>query len=105
MFNKSGEKIKGLSYVLFLFGIIAAMIEGAAYGSESESFLLGILIAALLVLASWISALLLYALGNVVDDIENIREGLYTLVMKNKQEEASPAQVDPAGRDDSSKTE
>lgn len=82
MFENPGQKIKTWANVVFMIGLIGSVLGGIlimAAGSYNRyaysggsGFLSGLLVMALGTLGSFLGALLLYALGTVVEGIENI---------------------------------
>lgn len=81
MFENSGNKLKALSKFLFVLGLVATMIAAIAYSitydryGDADGFrfwqFLIILISGSL--SSYITSLLLYAFGNLVDDASALR--------------------------------
>ena len=73
MFDNVGKKIKGLAEVVFFLEIMAFIIIGFVVIAKGGSFLAwGILIFALGAISAWISALLLYGFGELIDKICDI---------------------------------
>lgn len=74
MFENIGEKIKGLAKVVTIIGIIASCIGGLVIMFEGESFILGLITAALGSLGSWVGSFLLYGFGELIDQtVDNNR--------------------------------
>ncbi|MCR4621525.1 MAG: zinc ribbon domain-containing protein [Clostridiales bacterium] len=81
MFENSGNKLKALSKLLFVLGLIATIIAAIAYSitydryGDADGFrfwqFLIILISGSF--SSYITSLLLYAFGNLVDDASALR--------------------------------
>lgn len=82
MFNNIGGKIKTVAKVLCWIGIVGSVIGGIAFmiaggsvsqygyyrsGATGGSFLVGLLIALVGALASWIGSFLLYGFGELID--------------------------------------
>lgn len=65
MFKNIGGKLKGLAIFCTVVGIIAAIGGGIAVGASFESALLGILIAVVGSLISWLSSMLMYGVGEM----------------------------------------
>lgn len=92
MFRNIGKQIKGIAIFLSVIEILAA-IGGAAYmiyaGNElglqnNESFLVaaGIVIAGILI--AWLSNMLVYSYGQLVDSAERIARNTEILVKRSK---------------------
>lgn len=75
MYKKVGSKIKSLVKGIVGVGMVASVILGllCMFG---VSFLGGILLAGMGCLMSWLSGLLMYAYGEMVDCIQDIRNRL-----------------------------
>lgn len=67
MFDDIGGKIKGLAKVITIIGIIASCICGLVTLVESENLLVGVLVAGLGSLGSWVGSFLLYGFGELID--------------------------------------
>lgn len=68
MFNNVGDKIKGLAMTTFIIGTIAAVLLGIAVIVVNEELaLVGVLIIGLGILIAWLSNLLLYGFGELVE--------------------------------------
>lgn len=82
LFSNIGESIKTLAKIVLILGIIGSIALGVFLGFESdweveESWLaLTIIIAG--PIASCINSLFIYAVGNLLDDVESIRYGIYS---------------------------
>lgn len=105
MFNFIGKKIKALSWVLFIIGILYSIFSGIAFIYTSLTsvatfnslsnievqdsatsvlviilmVIVGILIMAIGSIVSWISVFCLYGFGEIVDKITDMREDLHKL--------------------------
>ena len=83
MFTRIGKKIKTVATVLF-YALAAASVIGAFYViinfgqllGTGNAVLLGILIALVGCLLAWLSALMLYGFGEMVDNTAIIRDAL-----------------------------
>lgn len=92
MFDDIGKKIKGLSNVLFWVGTVASTILGIAVmgflssrlrGSEQGiAIFVGILLIAVAIFISWISSILLYGYGELIDSNQRILHEMGTLGKK-----------------------
>ena len=78
MFSNIGSKIKTLAKVICWLGIIASVAGGAvviatAYYATTEVVLLGIGIAVLGSLLSWIGSFFAYGFGQLIENTDAIR--------------------------------
>lgn len=85
MFNNPGKKLKSLAKLIFWLAIVlnvllflgiygTAVVEEGAKGSALALFVfvaLGLLIGALI---GWLSSILLYAFGELIEDIHSMRK-------------------------------
>ena len=72
MFKNVGAKIKTIAKVFFWIGFVGAIIGGIAIMAEgmmdeAVALLLGLLVAGIGFMISWISSLFLYAFGELVE--------------------------------------
>ena len=76
MFEKSGEKIKKISNTIFVLNVVIVLIVLFFLNHMSIGFLLipALLVAVLIFVHSWVSQLLLYAFGDLVDSNAQIAE-------------------------------
>ena len=81
MFERSGEKIRSISKVLFIINMCIAVIMvifgcsqlgNRYYGSNTAITMF--ISAAILLLVAWITSLFLYAFGDLVDSNQSISE-------------------------------
>lgn len=70
MFNEVGTKLKVTAWILFVLGLIGSVVLCIAL--FGESVLLGLLCGVASALGSWVSAMCIYALGDIADNIEYI---------------------------------
>ena len=99
MFKRPGKKIKTLAIILFIFlclvpvvlgillmaGALGGSLGGSLSGSAGVSgTVLGILVILLGLASAWISTILLFAFGELTDDIHAIREAELRLVALNE---------------------
>ena len=76
MFKNIGKKIKGLSTMICIIGIIVSIIGGLA--CMYVHFALFILIAGVGSLLSWIGSFFMYGFGELIDTTCQIRESLFS---------------------------
>ena len=76
MFEKSGEKIKKLSNTIFGLNVVIVLIVLFFLNHMSNGFLVipALLVAGLILVHSWMSQLLLYGFGDLVDSNAQIAE-------------------------------
>ena len=72
-FNNIGKKIKTISVVVTWIGIIAYCILGIVM-MDQESFIAGFLIAIAGSFISWLSSLVLYGFGHLIENTDKIIE-------------------------------
>ena len=73
MFNNIGGKIKTLATIITWIGIVCSVIAGFSLMLANESLiLLGVLIAVLGSLGSWISSFLIYGFGQLIENSDKI---------------------------------
>ncbi|MBQ9188639.1 MAG: hypothetical protein IJ138_04880 [Clostridia bacterium] len=82
MFTDIGAKVKGLAKTIFVILVIAVFVAAVAIiimtSGEGMGFLIALLVVVVGILISWLSVLLLYAFGELVDNstrIVSIMEG------------------------------
>lgn len=66
MFDNIGGKIKGFTKFVSGLGIIASVVLGLAIGATG-GFLIGVVVAVIGSLVSWISGFMMYGFGELVD--------------------------------------
>ena len=75
IFSNPGRRIKNWAKVLYVIEIIAAVIGGIAMiAADDDMFLFGLLTAAVGILAAFITALFLYAFGELVESSQENRD-------------------------------
>lgn len=74
MYENIGGKIKKLSKAIAVIGIIIAVIAGFWYIADYDEILQGIFIIVLGGLAAWISSLLIYGFGELIEKVSLIEE-------------------------------
>ena len=76
MFNNVGGKIKGVAIVYFIIGFISSFIGGILLISEGGELagLIGLLVLFLGILSSLVVSWFLYAYGEIVDILKDIKE-------------------------------
>ena len=82
MFDNIGDKLRTFAAVLFLLGIIASVVlaiisfanAGDAYYNDEQTLftIMGLVYLVVGSLSSWLSSLVLYALGDIYDNAEEI---------------------------------
>lgn len=74
MYHNAGAKVKGLATTIAVLLMGGAVIGGLITMSVSESLLMGLLIIGVGCLAAWLSALMLAAFGELVENTYHIRK-------------------------------
>ena len=86
MFNNIGSKIRGLSIGCFVIGAVVSVILGIALLCNNATAM-GLIYLFVGPVLSWLSTLLLYGLGQLIDDTAIIREA--TVAMQHGNQELS----------------
>ena len=73
MFENTGRKIKKFAYILFVLGVLAAIITGCyiMYKSPASG---GFVIMVVAIISSYLSSLLLYGFGKLVENSDKLVE-------------------------------
>ena len=98
MFNSPGKKIMTLAKILFVILSIIPVLAGLAVIFMSESIpgleavgemkiLVGVLLIVCGILSAWISALMLYVVGSIADDLEITRRAAVMIFHKLEEKE------------------
>lgn len=110
MFDNIGSKIKSLATIVCIVGIVASCLTGLVMMFMSGElgfgiFIVGLLIAAIGSLASWVGSFAVYGFGELIDNTTEIRKVLkgenntnksyYDLMMKSEPEKGIPVQHVP----------
>jgi ssDNA-binding Zn-finger/Zn-ribbon topoisomerase 1 len=75
MYDNIGGKIKGSAKIMFIVGAIVEVITGIVLLATDDSLIFaGLLILFLGPILSWVSSWVLYAFGELVEDIHAIRD-------------------------------
>lgn len=74
LFSNPGNRIKNAAKALFVIEAVFSFLSGLLVIFEEEEFLLGLIVIATGVAVSFISALLLYAFGELVESSQENRE-------------------------------
>lgn len=74
MFDRIGQKVKTIAKVLFIIGIVVYCIIGIMLAKLYDSFLAFLLVGGIGVLLSYLSVIVLYMLGQLVDNSDTIAE-------------------------------
>lgn len=74
MFENIGNKIMLLAKIIAWIGIIISIISGFVIMVSQEELFFGFITGGLGVLFSWIGSFMIYAFGQLVDDVSEIRE-------------------------------
>ena len=82
LFGNTGSKIKGWARGLFWLDVIAGCIAGIVLASESKLYLLLI---PLSIPAAWVSNILLYAFGDICENLQIIAQNSYAISETSKE--------------------
>lgn len=112
MYTSTGEKILGLAQIMLIVGIILSVIFGFLIGmmvpaitydedAATAAFFVGVIVAAIGCLVSYLSYLLLAGYGELIDNtyethrsVEQLRKD-YTKFKKNNVNKAGEEEVEP----------
>ena len=101
MYNRIGKKIMDLSQLIFWMEAIASVIAGIILLLSSQTIVLGILIIILGPLLAWIGSWVLYAFGQIADDLHRLAgkqnplntQGTYNEAIGGLPDMPSPAEA------------
>ncbi len=85
MFDNIGRKIKALAEILSWIGIVVFIIIGVLVATEFNAPGVGIAIAVVGFLVSWLSAFRLYGYGQLIENSEEIKLSLEELIEEKKK--------------------
>ena len=74
MYDNIGEKLKGLAKIIFVIETIAMIITALVLMAILNAFVWGLLLLVCGPLFAWVSSWMLYAFGQLVDDVSIIRQ-------------------------------
>ena len=86
MFDDIGGKIKIIGQILCWLGIGCSLFVGGLYISQ-EQIVAGFLIATIGALVSWISAMMIYGFGQLIQNSDIIAENMENLFEQQEYEE------------------
>ena len=85
MYNNIGGKIKGLAQTMFIFEAIGAIITGVVLMATGEDLTLyGFLTLVCGPIVAYVGSLILYAFGELVEDIHAMRNKYYPIEEEQK---------------------
>ena len=88
MYEHVGRKIKSVAEWINVLGVFISVLIGIIIiGHNEDNFLAGLLVIGIGAIISWLSTLLLYGFGQLIDDTATIREA--TVAMQRRKQEAS----------------
>lgn len=74
MFKNPGNKLKSLASLIFAVIVVVFLMIGFAVGIEIDRVLFSLLIiGGIGVIVGWLSSIMLYSFGELVNDVEEIR--------------------------------
>ena len=74
LFKNIGEKLKGWAMCLFVLEVISAIIGGIGLIAADDGNVIGLVVLIGGPIAAWISSAVLYAFGELVEDVHAIRD-------------------------------
>ena len=100
MYDNIGGKIKGLAKAMFIFEAIGAVITGFVLCTADDDFILaGLLTLFCGPIVAWVSSWILYAFGELVEDVHAMRDKISPIfkpIVKNETEQKQPqAKINP----------
>lgn len=97
MYENIGSKLKDLAKYAFAIEAVVAVISGFSLMTEHESLMpIGFLVMLVGALVAWISSWMLYAFGQLVDDVHAIRQQKNTPAINDGQAGNNPNCADDA---------
>ena len=92
LFKNIGEKLKGWAMCLFVLEVISAIIGGIGLIAADDGNVIGPILLFCGPIVAWISSAILYAFGELVEDVHAIREKEGTTAdVRSKREEEERA--------------
>ena len=91
MFNNVGAKIKALAKIICWLGIIASVITAIVFIGEEE-YLIALCTILGGILGSWLGSIGLYAFGELVENVAEIRAATEASLALAQREAAAPVQ-------------
>ena len=89
MFENVSEKIKSVAYATAILGILTSVIGGLFLLSDDDTMLIGLIVAGLGSLFSWIIAIFIYGFGELLEKVcvieENTRNNRNDIIDENPQ--------------------
>ncbi len=85
MFEHSGSKLKAVAFIYLIIGVLFSLIYGLILMTETFAGLIFIIVGSFF---SWVTALIIYAFGEITDEIKqsNVNTyGIYRLLEKSQQ--------------------
>lgn len=98
MFKNAGEKLKFTAKVLFLVIVVFGIIDGIYVASKAGAS--GLLMIPISVLTAWVTSLVLYAFGDMCENIDLIRSNMYIVASVTEKRFPDLAEEDPADKAD-----
>ncbi len=96
MFYNIGEKIQGLATFIATIGIIISIIAGVGFLAQGGAgVIIGLIIAVVGSLASWIGSFLLYGFGELISNTQQIIENTRPEVKASKPRVSDDANLCP----------
>ena len=94
MFKNAGEKLKITAKVLFWVIAICGTINGIYVASKTDAS--GLLIIPITILSAWVTSLVLYAVGDMCENVDLMRSNMYTVTTVMEKRFPDLAEEDPS---------
>ena len=93
MFKNAGEKLKITAKGLFWLIVVCGTIDGIYVASQTDAS--GLLIIPITILSAWVTSLVLYAVGDMCENIDFMRSNMYTVTTVMEKRFPDLAEEDP----------
>ena len=98
MFKNAGEKIKITVKALFWVIAVFGTINGIYIVSQSDAY--GLLMIPIAIVSAWVTSLVLYAFGDLCENIDLLRSNMYTVTTVMEKRFPDLAEEDPSDKAD-----
>ena len=98
MFKNAGEKLRITAKILFWFVAVCGTIKSIYIASQSDAS--GLLMIPIAIASAWVTSLVLYAFGDMCDNIDLLRSNMYTVTTVMEKRFPDLAEEDPSDKAD-----